>query len=119
MAGPNPTRHGREESHIALSELLTAVACEADDLALASDALQASIGRLMAAGDTAPDSAGIRALQDVDRISQTLRSLSALLAYLAGTVDEAHIASRSAREAVGLESVARRILGQQRPDLTS
>lgn len=94
-----------------LDRVADRVSAECEHLAISTDALQAEIGRCVESGSFGVDTQAILSLQEVDRISQTLRCLARLVARIAPELEELQIARSELTAEVGLESVSHRLLG--------
>ena len=86
------------------------VSAECADLAAAINRLQDGIGELMSAAGSMPNADAIRDLQDADRITQTLNSMSRLAAALAVLTSGTDLPRAELSQAIALESVAQRLL---------
>ncbi len=99
-------------SKIKVALLLARVAEEVSQLAETSDDLQITVSELLStSAGSSIGSHGILTLQEIDRISQTLKGLSGLMQTLSQTETDNSISETEVRVSSKLDSLADRLLG--------
>lgn len=99
-----------QEETAASTTVLYRVGTECADLASAVDSLQDHLSVLIFSGRDNVPPGTITALQDVDRIRQTLEALARTLCALSPTMTGRQVAVQELQEAIGLPSVAARLI---------
>lgn len=94
----------------ALSCVLAAIACECDDAAVDLIRLQAALSDAWPKSSKTVDAAQLVALQDLDRLTQTLSALARTADAVGKTLPAQVITAEDLRKAVGLDSVSNRLL---------
>lgn len=98
------------QSEIEVALLLARAAEETALLSEASDDLQMTLSELLAEVSAALGPNGILALQEVDRLSQTLKGLARLMRALSEIELEKSLSENEVRLSTGLDSLADRLL---------
>ncbi len=91
--------------------LLERVAEEVSLLAETSDDLQITVSEILSNTETAIGSHGVFTLQEIDRVSQTLKALSRVMLKLSETETDSSLYENEVRTSARLDSLADRLVG--------
>ena len=105
-------QHGVADRDLPLHRFLSNLALECDTLADGTEQLQVTLAEVLTAPGVALDAKTVRTLQDLDRITQTLGSLSQLTGRAATDLAEVDLGLRGLATVPALPSVIQRLLRQ-------